>query len=281
MKKTLHRSRERAAPSRKAGRVRAGVGGWTFEPWRGAFYPPGLKRKEELAYASRRLTSIEVNGTFYRTQKPESFRQWAAETPDDFMFSIKGPGAVVNRKQLAEAGPALARFFESGPAELGPKLGPILWQFAPSRRFDREDLEAFLALLPSALEGRPLRHAIEPRHESFKDEAFIALLRRFRMAVVYADSADYPAIADLTADFVYARLQRGHDDEPLCYPPADLAAWADRARTWSAGAAPPDLPRVSAEPAEQQPRDCFIYLIRNGKVRAPAGAMALIEALGG
>jgi uncharacterized protein YecE (DUF72 family) len=256
------------------------VGGWTYEPWRGVFYPPDLPQAQALQYASRRLTSIEINATFYRTQKPESFRRWAAETPDDFVFSVKAPRWATYRPRLAEAGPAIERFFASGVSELGDKLGPVLWQLPPNKRFDQADIAAFLELLPRRLDGRPMRHAVEPRHRSFMAPDFIALLRRAGVAVAFADSDVHSSIADLAADFVYARLQRTTESEPTGYGPADLDRWAERFRTWADGGEPEDLPRISpVAPGPPTPRPCFVYMISGAKVRAPAAAMALIERL--
>ena len=259
--------------------IRVGVGGWTFEPWRGTFFPQGLMKVQELAHASRHLTSIEVNGTFYRTQSPATFRKWADETPDDFVFSLKGPRYVVSRGRLAEAGDSIRRFVESGITELGTKLGPILWQLAPTKAFEAADLEAFLELLPREVEGRALRHVVEVRHESFRVPAFVELLRRHHMPVVYADSDKYPAIPDPTGDFVYARLQRSTEDEPTGYGPAALDAWAERLLAWAAGGQPADLPRVTEGESRTQSCDCFVYFISGAKVRNPAAAMALIERL--
>jgi uncharacterized protein YecE (DUF72 family) len=264
--------------------IRVGVGGWTYEPWRGTFYPPGLPQAQELNYASRQLSSIEINGTFYRTQSPASFRKWAAETPDDFVFSLKGSRYVTNRSRLAEAGPSVVRFLESGVTELGKKLGPILWQFAPSKRFDPDDFGAFLELLPREMDGLAIRHAVEVRHKSFATPDFVALVRRHGVPVVYADSDDYPAIPDVTGDFVYARLQRSAEDEPAGYSPAALEQWAKRFRTWAAGGEPDDLERIA--PAVQtegtaNQRDCFVYFIAGAKVRAPGAAMAFLERIEG
>jgi uncharacterized protein YecE (DUF72 family) len=261
--------------------IRVGIGGWTYEPWRGAFYPPGLPHAGELSYASRRLSTNEINGTFYRTQNPENFRRWAAETPDDFVFSVKAPRYATYRPRLAEAAPAIDRFFASGVSELGDKLGPVLWQLPPHKRFDEADLAAFLELLPRRLNGRPMRHAIEVRHRSFVETRFVVLLRRAEVAVAFADSDVHPSIADLTADFVYARLQRTTEGEPTGYGPADLDRWAERCRTWADGGEPDDLPRIgSAASGPCTPRSCFVYMISGAKVRAPAAAMALIERLG-
>lgn len=260
-----------------SGHIYIGIGGWTYEPWRGVFYPKGLPHAQELRYAAERLTSIEINGTFYRTQKPAVFRKWASEVPDGFVFSLKGPRYATNRSVLAEAGDSINRFIDSGVSELGDKLGPLLWQFAPTKKFDAADFGAFLALLPREADGRALRHVVEVRHPSFCTPAFIALLRQFAMPVVFAEHATYPAIADVTGDFVYARLQKGDDAIETAYPPKQLEAWVGRFKTWSAGGVPDDLPRVDAAPASQQPRDVFAYVIHEGKLRAPAGAMALIE----
>jgi len=262
--------------AKTSGHIYIGIGGWTFAPWRGVFYPDKLAHAKELAYAAERLTSIEINGTYYGSQKPESFRKWASEVPDGFIFSVKGPRFATNRRVLAEAGDSIKRFYDSGVIELGDRLGPVLWQFAPTKKFDAADFGAFLALLPRKLDGRTLRHVVEVRHDSFRTPAFIALLREFAIPVVYADHATYPAIADITADFVYARLQTGKDTVKTAYPPKALDAWAGRFRLWAEGGEPDDLPRVDQIPARKQPRDVFAYVIHEGKIRAPAGAMELI-----
>jgi uncharacterized protein YecE (DUF72 family) len=259
-----------------------GIGGWTFAPWRGEFYPKGLPHTKELAYASEHLTSIEVNGTFYRSQTPATFRKWASEVPDGFIFSIKGSRFVTNRRVLKEAGESIERFMDSGVTELGNKLGPLLWQFAPFKKFDEADFGGFLELLPGMFNGQKLRHVIEVRHDSFKTPEFIALLRKFKMAAVYTDHATYPNIADVTADFVYARLQQGQDEVPTAYPPKQIGEWAKRLQNWAQGKEPADLPRVDAKhKTKAEPRDVFAYVIHEGKVRAPAAAMALIERLKG
>jgi uncharacterized protein YecE (DUF72 family) len=265
----------------KSGQIRIGIGGWNFEPWRGVFYPEGLAQAKELAYASSRLTSIEINSTFYGSQKPESFRKWAATVPDGFVFSVKGPRFATNRRVLAEAGDSVKRFLDSGVLELRDRLGPMLWQFAPTKKFDAGDFGKFLELLPRTAEGRALRHVVEVRHASFRTAEFTTLLRTFAMPVVFTDHATYPSIADVTGDFLYARLQRGEDTIPTAYPAKDLDAWAARLRGWAQGQAPDDLPRVdAAAKPKATPRDVFAYIIHEGKVRAPAAAMALIERLG-
>jgi uncharacterized protein YecE (DUF72 family) len=264
----------------KPGQIRIGIGGWTFEPWRGVFYPKGLPHAKELSYASERLTSIEVNGTFYRTQTPATFRKWASEVPKGFVFSIKGPRFATNRRVLAEAGDSIKRFLDSGVTELGEHLGPLLWQFAPFKKFDPADFGKFLEALPDKFDGHALRHVIEVRHPSFLVPEFVAMLRQFKMAPVYTDHAKYPNIADITADFVYARLQQGKDTIPTAYPPKAIAEWSERLRNWATGGEPADLPRVTpALTAKGKPRDVFAYVIHEGKLRAPAGAMALIERL--
>lgn len=261
----------------KAGKIHIGIGGWTFAPWRGVFYPEKLAQSKELGYAASKLTSIEINGTYYGSQKPESFRKWASEVPDGFIFSVKGPRFATNRRVLAEAGDSIKRFYDSGVLELGDRLGPVLWQFAPTKKFDDADFGAFLELLPRKLEGRTLRHVVEVRHDSFQTPDFIALLRQHEVPVVYAEHGKYPAIADLASDFVYVRLQTGKDTVKTAYPPKELDEWAGRFKLWAKGGEPDDLNRVDAKPAKKQPRDVFAYVIHEGKIRAPAGAMELIE----
>jgi len=259
--------------------IHVGIGGWTFAPWRGVFYPDGLPHAQELAYAATHLTSIEINGTFYRTQTPATFRKWAAEVPDGFVFSVKGPRYVTHRRELNLAGESIDRFLSSGVTELGDRLGPLLWQFPPTKKFDEADFGSFLELLPKDFQGRPLRHVIEIRHASFCVPEFIRLQRKFEIPVVFSEHDTYPAIADATGDFSYLRLQKGDDSIETGYPPAAIAKWAERIKAWLAGEVPADLPHVDTAPAKSKPRDIFVYFIHEGKVRAPAAAMAFIEKL--
>jgi uncharacterized protein YecE (DUF72 family) len=263
----------------EAGKIYIGIGGWNFEPWRGVFYPKGLPQSKELEYASSHLTSIEINATFYRSQTPATFRKWAAAVPDGFVFSVKAPRFATNRSVLAEAGDSIKRFLNSGVLELGDRLGPMLWQFAPTKKFDPADFGKFLELLPTTADGQALRHVVEVRHPSFLAADFVALARSFRTPVVFTDHARYPSLADATGDFIYARLQKGEDKIPTAYPPKELDAWAERLRLWAQGKSPEDLPRIDAAsaPHAAAPRDVFAYVIHEGKIRAPAAAMELIE----
>lgn len=244
------------------GRVFVGIGGWVYEPWRGSFYPPGLAQARELEHASRQLGSIEINGTFYGSQKPESFRKWHDATPEGFVFALKGPRFATNRRVLAEAGESIGRFFASGVVELREKLGPVNWQFAATKKFDAADFAAFLRLLPKQLEGRAIRHALEVRHESFRDPAFTALAREHGAAIVLAGDSAYPEIDEATADFAYVRIMGTAEGEATGYSPEALDAWAKRARLLASGG-----------------RDLFLYVISGHKVINPAAAMALIERL--
>jgi uncharacterized protein YecE (DUF72 family) len=260
--------------------IRVGIGGWTYEPWRGGpFYPKGLAQTKELGFASRAVTAIEINGTFYGSQKPESFRKWHDETPDDFLFSLKAPRFAVNRKILGEAGDSIDRFFDSGVSELKHKLGPILWQLAPTKKYDADDIAAFLELMPASVDGIKLRHALEVRHESFATPAFVRQARKAGVAIVYAQSPDYPAIADLTSDFVYARLMQSSETQKLGYAPKALDGWAARAKTWESGAAPEDLPAVAPPGPVKKKRDVFLFFISAFKERNPLAAQALLERL--
>ncbi|HUK11213.1 MAG TPA: DUF72 domain-containing protein [Stellaceae bacterium] len=244
-----------------SGKIHIGVGGWTYEPWRGVFYPKGLSRARELEFASRRLTSIEINGTYYSTFKPASWAKWRDETPPGFVFSVKASRYCTNRRELATAGESIGRFIGQGLSELRDRLGPVNWQFMGSKKFDAEDLDAFLKLLPREISGLPLRHAIEVRHASFASERFYELARRHNAAIVFADDDDFPGIDEPTADFTYARLMRTQEDIETGYGAADLDRWAARARAWSSRG------------------DVFVYFISGAKLRAPAAAMALIERL--
>lgn len=256
--------------------IGVGIGGWTYEPWRGLFYPPGLAHKRELEFAARAVTAIEINGTYYSSQKPATFAGWAKTVPDGFVFTVKASRYCTTRKVLAEAGESIERFVDQGIVELGDRLGPILWQFMPTRKFDAEDFGAFLKLLPSSHEGVALRHAVHVRHESFAVPEFLELARAAGVALVYADSLDYPAIADVTGDFVYARLESAQDDQETGYAPNALDDWADAARTWAAGGTPAHLPLIG-EPPARTPRETFVFFINGAKHRALAGAQALID----
>lgn len=261
--------------------VRVGIGGWTYEPWRDNFYPAGLAHSKELGHASRQLNAIEVNGTYYSTFKPLTFAKWRDETPDDFVFSLKASRFTTNRRVLAEAGESIERFVGSGICELGHKLGPLVWQFMPTKVFDAEDFEAFLALLPEKVNGRVLRHVLDVRHASFMSADYLKLARKYRCATVFCDSDDYPSFADLTADFVYARLMRSQARLVSGYAPKALDAWAQAAKTWAGGGEPADLPRVETTIAKAgPPRDVFMFFINGAKERAPAAAMALLQRLG-
>ena len=262
-----------------AGAIRVGIGGWTYAPWRETFYPEGVAQARELEYASRAVTAIEINGTFYRLQKPETFAKWRDATPDDFAFTVKAPRYSTVRKVLSEAGESIERFVASGVGELGPKLGAILWQFAPTRRFDAGDFEGFLKLLPREIGGRPARHALEPRHETFMTEEFVALARKYDAAIVYADSDEHPTIGDLTADFVYARLQKAQADVKTGYSAVALDAWAKIAKTLARGSEPAEFPRIGTPVKKGSARDVFVFFINGAKERAPAAAKALLERL--
>ena len=283
-----------------SGEIRVGISGWRYPPWRGTFYPAGLAQRLELPYASRRFATIEINGSFYSLQRPEHYARWHDETPDGFVFSVKGPRFVTHMLKLRDAEPALANFFASGLANLGRKVGPILWQLPPALRFDHERLERFLGVLPrdtaeaaalarrhnEKVDGRtslafgpcrPLRHALEVRHDSFVDEALIDLLRRRNVALVVADTAGkWPYAEDVTADFVYVRL---HGDKKLYvsgYGAAAIDRWCDRIIAWSE-ASPIENPRriSGTQPADVAGRDVFCYFDNDVKVKAPRDARAL------
>ncbi|MGQ0661798.1 DUF72 domain-containing protein [Sphingosinicella sp.] len=260
-----------------AGAIHIGVGGWDFDPWRGTFYPEGLAKTKQLEYASSKLTGTEINATYYKLQSPALFERWGQAVPDGFKFALKASRYATNRKNLGDAAESIGRFCAQGFTELGDKLGPILWQLANSKKFNPDEIRDFLALLPARQDGVTLRHAIEPRHESFKDKAFVAMARAASVAIVMAEHETYPQIADLTADFVYARLQTTREDEVTGYAPAELDRWATAARDWADGKSPAGLDYVSDARAETKPRDVFAFVISGAKVRNPLAALALIE----
>ncbi len=243
-------------------KIRVGIGGWTYAPWRGSFYPKGLVQTKELEFASRQLGAIEINATFYGRQKPKSWETWEKTVPDGFQFAIKGSRFCVMRSRLSEGAEGIGNFLAQGFTALGPKLGPILWQFAGRRQFDRDDIAGFIDLLPEKLDGTMLRHAIEPRHESFRDPAFIDLCKARNIAIVFEDSDDYPCIDVDTADFAYARLQRMREEIPTGYDGKALDAFAQKARDW------------------QKRGDAFVFMINGAKLRAPDAALALQQRLG-
>lgn len=256
--------------------VRVGIGGWVFPAWRKNFYPDGLVQAKELQHASRHLATIEINGTFYRAPAPTTYAKWRNDTPDGFVFSLKAPRYITETKRLAGVAKGVVGFIDGGLAELGDRLGPILWQFAPWRAFDADDIAAFMDLLPQELDGRALRHVLEVRHDSFRCHDYVALARAHGLVTVFTDSPDHPSFADATGDFIYARLMRSRSDIDTGYPPDELDSWAKRCRTWSAGGTPDDLPCVDTDAsARTKPRDVFVYFISAAKERNPAAAMAL------
>lgn len=244
------------------GPIHVGIGGWSFEPWRGVFYPTGMAQKRELEYAGQHVTAIEINSTYYGSQKPESFANWAAAVPDGFKFSVKASRFATNRKVLADGAESVSRFLNQGLTRLGDRLGPILWQFMATKKFERDDFASFLDLLPESQDGLPLRHALEVRNESFCDPAFIELARSRNMAIVFANSDEFPCIEEPTADFSYARLQRSVDEVETGYDAAALDQWAARAKAWAAN-----------------DRETYVFFISGAKVRNPAAAQALIARL--
>jgi uncharacterized protein YecE (DUF72 family) len=244
------------------GTIRVGTGGWNYAPWRGVFYPSGLPQKRELEFLSRALNSVEINGTFYSAFKPENFARWREETPEGFVFSLKASRYCTNRRQLGDAGEAIQRFAEQGIVELREKLGPINWQFATTKKFDAQEFEALLKLLPRKAGRLPLRHALEVRNASFECEEFYNLARRYGCAIVFADSAEYPRIDQPTADFTYARLMQSEEQIETGYSETALDGWAKRAANWA------------------RRGDVFLYFIAGAKLRAPAAARALLAHVG-
>ncbi len=260
------------------GNIYVGIGGWSFEPWRTTFYPPEVSQKKELAYASQKLTSIEINATYYGSFKPETFAKWRDETPDGFVFAVKGSRYTTNRRVLAEAGPSIEKFITGGVTALKDKLGPFNWQFAATKKFDADDFEAFLKLLPKSHDGIDLRHAVEVRNDSFKDPAFIDLIKAYDVAVVVAGDCEFPQIADLTAPFAYVRMMGSSESEPNGYSDTALDQWTERLKTYAAGKVPDDLEAVTRT-SDGKPRDVFAYIISGFKDRNPLAAMALITKL--
>jgi uncharacterized protein YecE (DUF72 family) len=283
--------------------VRIGISGWTYKPWRGQFYPEGLPHKKELAYAASIFRSIEINGTFYSMQRCESFAQWADVTPDDFVFAVKGPRYLTHMLKLNNAEAPLGNFFASGPLRMGAKLGPILWQFPPNFRFNPEKLETFFKLLPRdtdqaaacgrrhdhRLKGRAwlksdrrrrIRHAMEIRHESFRDPAFVDLLRKHDIALVCADTVEWPLLMDITSDFIYVRLHGSTELYKSAYGRAAIKRWAARVKAWRDGKPMTDGHFVSPKQPKPRPRDVFFYFDNTDKLQAPKDALALMKQLG-
>lgn len=267
-------------PRQGPGQIRVGIGGWSFAPWRANFYPEGLPQREELAYASRALSLIEINSTFYRNATPHNYATWRDATPEGFLFSVKAPRYATQRKTLADAEESIQRFIGGGLTELGDKLGPIVWQLPPTHAFDAADMRAFLALLPRQHAGVALRHVLEVRHASFLHRDWLALARRYGVACVFTDSPDYPSFADPTSDFVYARLMNASERRKAGYTPRALDGWARVCRAWSQGGTPSELPRIAPNaPAPGGARDVFVLFINGFKPRAPAAAQALSKRL--
>lgn len=283
------------------GDIRIGISGWTYAGWRGAFYPKGLPQKRELAYAAEKFRAIEINGTFYGLQKPEAFGRWREETPEGFLFAVKGSRYITHMRRLRDIEVPLANFLASGVLRLGPKLGPFLWQFPPRMAFDAERFDAFLTLLPKDTEEavahakrhdarldnrswldpdghRKLRHAVEIRHESFCTPEFIDLLRKHKVALVCADTVEWPLLMDVTSDFIYVRLHGSEQLYASGYGPKALDVWAKRVRAWSEGLDTPDGKRVG-KPARPRKsgRDVFVFFDNDAKVRAPVDAASLVK----
>lgn len=258
--------------------IRVGIGGWTYVPWRKNFYPDGLVQRRELEYASRHLGAIEINGTYYGSQKPETYARWATETPEGFLFSAKAPRRIMQSRALARTGGQIEDFL-GGIASLGDRLGPVVWQFDKGTELDRKEFAAFLDLLPATVDGRPLRHVLDVRGPGFVDSNYLALIRAHGMATVFTDSREYPSFADVTADFVYLRLMRSRPEIASGYSDDELQSWARRARTWADGSEPDDVPRIDPPTSPGKPREVFVFFISAAKERNPAAAMALIEQL--
>lgn len=258
--------------------IHVGVGGWDFDPWRGTFYPDGLSKAKQLEYAGQNFTATEINATYYKLQKPELFERWAKTVPGGFKFAVKASRFCTNRKILGEGGEGIEKFCAQGLTELGDRLGPILWQFMGTKQFDPDDFGAFLKLLPASQNGVKLQHAVEPRHESFRNPEFVAMARAAGVAIVFAESDDYPCIPDLSGDLVYARLQCSREGEPKGYRDVELDKWAKVDKSWAKGESPEGFP-YSSEPPPPKPREAYVFFISGAKVRNPLAAKALIERL--
>jgi len=263
----------------ETGRIRVGIGGWSYEPWRETFYPDDLPKKSELSYASRQVTAIEINSTFYRLQTPEVYAKWRDQTPDDFVFTIKAPRHISHQRELERTAKAIERFVNSGLTELGTKLGPIMWQLSPTHGFHSDEIEKFFQFLPRTLGILPLRHALEIRHGSFLCSEYVALARRYGIATVLTQSPEYPCVTDVTGDFVYLRLRQAVASEPKGYSLPALRTWAERAKAWASGGEPSDLPKLTENPATPAPRNVFVFFINGAKERAPAAARGLLAML--
>lgn len=261
-----------------AAAIHVGVGGWDYDPWRQTFYPPGLPKAKQLEYAAGKLSAIEINATYYKLQKPELFAKWAKAVPEGFKFAIKGSRFCTNKKVLGEGGEGVERFCGQGLAELGNRLGPILWQFMATKRFDPDDFGAFLKLLPKAQDGVELLHAVEPRHESFRDPAFVAMARAAGVAIVFGDSEEHPCVADISGGIVYARLMKARAEVETVYELPEIDRWDSITRSWASGESPPGLP-YTADPAPERSRETYVFFISGAKERNPAAAQALIERL--
>jgi uncharacterized protein YecE (DUF72 family) len=276
---SMDSSDERDGKQEVTGTIRVGIGGWNYEPWRETFYPQDVAKSAELEYASRQVTAIEINSTFYRLQSPDVYAKWRDDTPEHFMFTVKAPRFVTQRRVLSEGAEGVKRFIKSGVGELGDKLGAVMWQLDPRYPFDANNVAAFLEGLPRKSGSTALRHALNARNQTFRNERFVELARQFEVAIVCEDDSRMTPIADLTADFVYARLRRSQASEPTGYAPDALQEWMRRAGQWAAGSDPEDLPHAGAIAKKSSPRDVFIYFINGAKERAPAAALALLEKL--
>ena len=264
----------------QSGKIRCGIGGWTFEPWRGVFYPPGLSQKKELEYASRQLSAIEINGTYYSSFKPDSWAKWRESTPPGFKFAVKASRFCVNRKKLTDGAQSIQFFLNQGLTELGDRLGPILWQFMATKKFDYDDFAGFMDLLPDKLDGQPLSHVIEVRNGTFADPKFVGLCRDHNVAICVSENENYPIIPDVTSDLVYLRLISASDEIETGYEPKDLDLWAGRFKAYAEGGIPGDLAPIDRTGLPETPRDVYAFVIHEGKVRAPAAAMEFIKRVG-